>query len=285
MACDSLGAEAAGAGLKDAAMYAFDYARPVTLKDAQTALRRNAEARPLAGGQSLVPALRMRLARAPMLIDLGGIEELRGIQAAGNKVSIGAMTRHAEVAAAKDVQRMIPALAQLAGGIGDRQVRHQGTLGGSLANADPGADYPAAVLGLGATVVTNRREIAADKFFLGLFETALKPGEIVVRVDFPQPLRAGYAKFRHPASRFALVGVFVADTSGGVRVAVTGAGPSAFRVKRMEKALAKDFSPKAIEKIVLAPEGLNADIHAAADYRAHLVTVMAQRAVEAAAKL
>src|SRR5690606_6120773 len=161
---------------------------------------------------------------------------------------------------------------------GDRQVRNQGTLGGSLANADPGADYPAAVLGLGATIVTNKREIAADKFFLGLFETALKPGEIVLRVDFPQALRAGYAKFRQPASRFALVGVFVADTTSGVRVAVTGAGPCAFRVKRMERVLGKDFTPKAIEKIAVPAEGLNSDLHAAADYRAHLVTVMAQRA-------
>ena len=266
-------------------MYAFDYARPESLKDAATALRRNADARMLAGGQSLVPALRLRLAQPPLLIDLGAIAELSGIRTAGNVVSIGAMTRHAEVAASKEVQRAIPALAGLAGGIGDRQVRNLGTLGGSIANSDPGADYPAAVLGLGATIVTNKREIAADKFFLGLFETALKAGEIIVRVEFPQPLRAGYAKFRQPASRFALVGVFVCDTSAGVRVAVTGAGPCAFRVKRMEKVLAKDFTPKAIEKIVLPAEGLNADLHAAADYRAHLVTVMAQRAVEMAAKI
>lgn len=266
-------------------MYAFDYARPDSLKDAAAALRRSGEARLLAGGQSLVPALRMRLAQPPMLVDLSAIADLAGIRASGNVVSIGAMTRHAEVATAREVQRAIPALARLAGGIGDRQVRNQGTLGGSLANSDPGADYPAAVLGLGATIVTNKREIAADKFFLGLFETALKPGEIIVRVDFPQPLRAGYAKFRHPASRFALVGVFVCDTTAGVRVAVTGAGPCAFRVKRMEKVLAKDFTPKAIEKIVLPSEGLNSDLHAAADYRAHLVTVMAQRAVELAAKV
>ena len=266
-------------------MYAFDYARPQALKDALAALRKNGEAKPLAGGQSLVQALRLRLANPPLLVDLSSIEELAGIRAANNIVSVGAMTRHAEVAASREVQRAIPALARLAAGIGDRQVRNQGTLGGSLANADPGADYPAAVLGLGATIVTNRREILADKFFLGLFETALKPGELIVRVDFPQPLRAGYAKFRNPASRFALAGVFVADTTSGVRVAVTGAGPCAFRVKRMEKVLAKDFSAKAIEKIVVPPEDLNSDLHAAADYRAHLVTVMAQRAVEAAAKL
>ena len=266
-------------------MYAFDYARPESIKDAATALRRNAEAKLLAGGQSLVQALRLRLAQPPVLVDLSAIAELTGIRLANNVVSIGAMTRHADVAASKEIQRAIPALAGLAGGIGDRQVRNQGTLGGSLANSDPGADYPAAVLGLGATVVTNKREIAADKFFLGLFETALKAGEIIVRVDFPQPLRAGYAKFRHPASRFALVGVFVCDTTSGVRVAVTGAGPRAFRVNRMEKVLAKDFTPKAIEKIVLPAEGLNSDIHAGADYRAHLVTVMAQRAVETAAKI
>ena len=266
-------------------MYAFEYVRPETLKDAAATLRKHSEAKLLAGGQSLVQALRLRLARPPMLVDLRAIAELAGIRVANNVVSIGAMTRHADVAASKEVQRAIPALARLAGGIGDRQVRNLGTLGGSLANADPGADYPGAVLGLGANIVTNKREIPADKFFLGLFETALKPGEIIVRVDFPQPLRAGYAKFRNPASRFALVGVFVADTPSGVRVAVTGAGPNAFRVKRMEKVLAKDFSPKAIEKIFVPAEDLNGDLHAAADFRAHLVTVMAQRAVEAAAKL
>ncbi len=266
-------------------MYTFDYARPESLKDVTTALRKQGEAKLLAGGQSLVQALRLRLAHPPALVDLQAIPELRGISVANNVVSIGAMTRHAEVAASREVQRAIPALAKLAAGIGDRQVRNQGTIGGSLANADPGADYPAAALGLGANIVTNKREIPADKFFLGLFETALKPGELIVRVDFPLPLRAGYAKFRNPASRFALVGVFVCDTTSGVRVAVTGAGPCVFRAKRMEKVLAKDFTPQAVEKIVLPAEGLNADIHAQADYRAHLVTVMAQRAVEAAAKL
>jgi len=266
-------------------MYAFDYAHPDTLKDAAALQRKNAEAKLLAGGQSLVPTLRLRLAHPPMLIDLAGIPDLQGISVKNNVVSIGAMTRHAEVAASRDVQRAIPALARLAAGIGDRQVRNQGTIGGSLAHSDPGADYPAAVLGLNATIVTNKREIAADKFFLGLFETALKPGELITRVDFPMPLRAGYAKFRNPASRFALVGVFVCDTTSGVRVAVTGAGPCAFRMKRMEKVLAKDFTAKAIEKITVPADGLNTDIHAAADYRAHLVTVMAQRAVEIAAKL
>ena len=266
-------------------MYAFEYARPATLKEAVSALRRQSEARLLAGGQSLVQALKLRLSRAPLLVDLGAIAELSGIRASNNVVSIGAMTRHADVASSRDVRRSIPALARLAGGIGDRLVRNLGTLGGSLANADPGADYPAAVVGLGATVITNRREIPADKCFTGLFETALKPGEIITRVDFPVPLRAGYAKFRNPASRFALVGVFVCDTSSGVRVAVTGAGPAVFRLKKMEKTLAKDFSAKAIEMYVHPAEGLNSDIHAAADYRAHLITVMAQRAVEAAARI
>ena len=266
-------------------MYAFDYARPATLKDAAGALRKNGDAKLLAGGQSLVQSLKLRLARVPLLVDLGAIGELAGISVGNNVVSIGAMTRHADVASSREVRRTIPALARLAGGIGDRLVRNLGTLGGSLANADPGADYPAAVVGLNATVVTNRREIPADKFFTGLFETALKPGEIITRVDFPVALRAGYAKFRNPASRFAIVGVFVCDTTAGVRVAVTGAAPSVFRLKKMEKTLAKDFSPKAIEKYVHSADGLNTDIHAGADYRAHLITVMAQRAVEAAAKI
>ena len=266
-------------------MYAFEYARPATLKDAASALRKSPDAKLLAGGQSLVQALKLRLARVPALVDLGAIGELVGISVNNNAISIGAMTRHADVASSREVRRAIPALARLAGGIGDRLVRNLGTLGGSIANADPGADYPAAVVGLAATVVTNRREIPADKFFTGLFETALKPGEIITRVDFPVPLRAGYAKFRNPASRFALVGVFVCDTSSGVRVAVTGAGPCVFRLKKMERTLAKDFSAKAIEKFVHPAEGLNSDLHAAADYRAHLITVMAQRAVEAAAKV
>jgi carbon-monoxide dehydrogenase medium subunit len=266
-------------------MYAFDYARPATLKAAVSALRKAPDAQMLAGGQSLVQSLKLRLARVPLLVDLQDIAELAGISVENNVVSIGAMTRHAQVAASREVRRLIPALARLALGIGDRQVRNLGTLGGSIANADPAADYPAGVLGLNATIVTNKREISADKFFTGLFETALKPGEVITRLNFPVPLRASYAKFRNPASRFALVGVFVCDTTTGVRVAVTGAGSCAFRVKKMEKVLAKDFSPKAIEKYAHPAAGLNSDIHAAADYRAHLITVMAQRAVEAAAKL
>jgi carbon-monoxide dehydrogenase medium subunit len=266
-------------------MYTFEYVRPENMKDAAAALRKSPEARLLAGGQSLVQSMRLRLTRAPAVVDLGAIAELSGITVANNIVSVGAMTRHADVAASRDVMRAIPALARLAAGIGDRQVRNQGTLGGSLANNDPAADYPAAVLGLGANIVTNKREIPADKFFKGLFETALKPGEIITRVDFPMPLRAGYVKFRNPASRFALVGVFVCDTTSGVRVAVTGAKACAFRAQRMEKALAKDFSPKAIEKIHLGTEDINSDVHADATYRAHLVTVIAQRAVTAATRL
>lgn len=263
-------------------MYGFEYLRAASVKDAASALRRHPDARMLAGGQTLVQTMRQRLTRTPLVVDLGGIGELAGIEAGHGVVSIGAMTRHAAVASSREVQRAIPSLGRLAAGIGDRQVRNQGTLGGSLANNDPAADYPAAVLALGAKIVTNKREIEADKFFKGMFETALRPGEIILRMDFPVPLRAGYAKFRHPASRFALVGVFVCDTSAGVRVAVTGAKPCVFRVARMEKALAKEFSAAAIEKIQLPSDGVNADIHADAEYRAHLVNVVARRAVEAA---
>jgi carbon-monoxide dehydrogenase medium subunit len=198
------------------------------------------------------------------------------------------MVRHAQVAASSEVQKASPALAQLAGMIGDRQVRHMGTLGGSLANNDPAADYPAAVLGLGATIATNKRKIEADKFFKGLYETALEPGELITAVTFPVPKRAAYMKFKNPASRFALVGVFVADfgTSGkdAVRVAVTGAGPCAFRQADMEKALAAKFAPESVAGIKVKPDGLNNDLHASPEYRAHLITVMAKRAVEAALK-
>jgi carbon-monoxide dehydrogenase medium subunit len=192
------------------------------------------------------------------------------------------MVRHAEVAASAAVRKAIPALAALAGMIGDRQVRHMGTIGGSLANNDPAADYPAAVLGLGATIVTNKRKIEADKFFKGLYETALEPGELLTAVSFPAPKRAAYMKFKNPASRFAIVGVFVADFGNGVRVAVTGAGPSVFRQSEMEKALSAKFSPESVAAIKVEAGGLNNDLHATPEYRAHLVTVMARRAVEAA---
>jgi carbon-monoxide dehydrogenase medium subunit len=192
------------------------------------------------------------------------------------------MTTHAAVATSKDVMKAIPALARLAGSIGDRMVRNMGTLGGSVANNDPAADYPAAVVGLGATILTNKRKIGAGEFFKGMFETALQAGEIITAVSFPVPKRAGYVKFKNPASRYAIVGVFVAETAGGMRVAVTGAGPSVFRVTEMEKALASKFSADAVANIKVAAAGLNSDMHASAEYRAHLVTVMARRAVEQA---
>jgi carbon-monoxide dehydrogenase medium subunit len=263
-------------------MHSFDYQRPATLKDAAALLKKNENARLLSGGQSLVPTLKMRLAQTPLLIDVGAIDALRSIRLEGVTLTIGAGMRHSEVAASKEVMMGIPALAHLAGGIGDRQVRNMGTLGGSLANNDPAADYPAAVLGLGATVHTSRRSIAADKFFTGLFETALKPGEIITAVDFPLPKRAAYVKFKNPASRFALVGVFVSEGAGHVRVAVTGAANGVFRVKDMEKKLGEKFAPEAIAKSKVAADKLNTDIHASAEYRSHLITLLAQRAVVAA---
>ena len=263
-------------------MYAFDYHRPTTLKDAAALLKKTENARALSGGQSLTPALKMRLSQTPALIDLGSIEELRTIKLEAAVLTIGAGLRHAEVAESKEVKIGLPALAKLAAGIGDRQVRNLGTLGGSLANNDPAADYPAAALGLGATIHTNRRSITADKFFKGLFETALKPGEIIVSVEFPLPKRAAYIKFKNPASRFALVGVFVSEGGGQVRVAVTGAANSVFRMKDMEKKLSEKFAPEAIAKVKVSADKLNSDLHAGADYRAHLISVLAQRAVAAA---
>lgn len=266
-------------------MHAFEYHRPSSTKDALALGSNKEEARYLAGGQSLVQAMKLRLSSPSDLIDLGTIKELVGIKVSGSAVEIGAMTRHADVAGSKDVQKAIPALAMLAGIIGDRQVRHMGTIGGSLANSDPAADYPAAVLGLGATITTNKRKIEADKYFKGLFETALEPGELITSVSFPLPKRAAYMKFKNPASRFALVGVFVADFGGGkVRVAVTGAGPCAFRQAEMEKALASKFAPDAVANIKVKQDGLNNDLHASPEYRAHLITIMAKRAVEAALK-
>jgi carbon-monoxide dehydrogenase medium subunit len=263
-------------------MYAFTYQKAASVADAAAALAKNPDAKVLAGGQSLIATMKLRLAAPKMLIDLGGIAELRGIKSDGKNLVIGAMTRHGEVVFSADVQKAIPALAHLASEIGDRMVRNMGTLGGSIAHSDPAADYPAAVLGLGATVVTNKRSIAADDFFKGLFETALAPGELITSVSFPIPKRAGYVKFKQPASRFALVGVFVADTGAGVRMAVTGAGPCAFRVPEMEKALGGKFAPESVANIKVPAKGLNSDIHASAEYRAHLVTVMAKRAVQAA---
>jgi len=265
-------------------MHAFEYHRPSNVKDAVALVLKKEEGRYLAGGQSLVQAMKLRLSSPTDLIDLNAIGDLKALKAESNAVTIGAMVRHAEVAASSGVRKAIPALASLAGIIGDRQVRHMGTIGGSLANSDPAADYPAAVLGLGATIITNKRKIEADKFFKGLYETALEPGELITAVSFPVPKRAAYMKFKNPASRFAIVGVFVADFGGKVRVGVTGAGPCAFRQTDMEKALASKFAPESVANIKVKADGLNNDLHASPEYRAHLVTVMAKRAVEAAMK-
>ncbi len=263
-------------------MHDFTYHRPSTLAEAASLWSGATDGSLLAGGHTLIPTLKQRLAAPSDVIDLSGIAELKGISVEGGTVTIGAMTTHAEVAGSSEVAGAIPALAALAGVVGDPHVRQAGTIGGSIANADPAADYPAAVVGLGATVRTNRREIAGDDFFTGLFETALEDGEIVTAVSFPAPSRAAYAKFPNPASRYAIVGVMVARTGGGVRVAVTGAGTSVFRQSDMESALAGNFSADAIAGIRVSADGLNSDIHASAEYRAHLVTVMAKRAVAAA---
>ncbi|MBB3265298.1 carbon-monoxide dehydrogenase medium subunit [Azospirillum sp. OGB3] len=262
-------------------MYAFTYHRPKSVADAVALLGQFEDPKLLGGGQTLLPTLKQRLARPSDLIDLGQIPELQGIREEAGGLTVGAFTRHAEVAHSETVQRVIPALASLAEGIGDRQVRNMGTLGGSICNADPSADYPAAVVALKATVRTDRREIAGDDFFTGMFETALEPGEIVTAVHFRTPDKAAYAKFRNPASRYAIVGVFVAVFGSEVRVTVTGAGPSVFRADDMEAALAQDFRADALNGASVSADGLNADIHASADYRAHLVRVMARRAVEA----
>jgi aerobic carbon-monoxide dehydrogenase medium subunit len=263
-------------------MYAFEYHQPKSVDEAAGLLGKD-NAKPLAGGMSLLPALKLRLAQYSDLVDLGALDGITGIKRAGDALEIGAMTRHYDVASSDAVRQAIPALASLAGGIGDPLVRNRGTIGGSIANADPAADYPAAVLGLGATVVTNRRGIAGDDFFTGLFETALEPGEIITAVRFPLPQAAGYVKFPNPASRFALVGVFVAKTAEGVRVAVTGAGPCVFRLKDAEAALAKRFASSALENVTVKPDDLNSDLHATAEYRAHVVGVILRRAVDAAA--
>jgi len=262
-------------------MYDFTYYRPNSLADAAKALS-GADAKIIAGGMTLVPTMKQRLANPSSLVDLAGIAELKGIKADGATVTIGAMTTHAEVAHSPEVRKAIPALAALAEGIGDPQVRNRGTIGGSISNNDPSADYPAAVLGLDATIITNKRKIKADDFFKGMFETALAGDEIVTSISFPKPEKAGYAKFPNPASRYAMVGVMIAKTSSGVRVAVTGAGPGVFRQKDMEKALAGSFSADALKGVKLDPKNLNSDIHGGADYRAHLVSVMAARAVTAA---
>ncbi|HRD77339.1 MAG TPA: xanthine dehydrogenase family protein subunit M [Hyphomicrobiaceae bacterium] len=261
-------------------MYAFDYSRPTSVADAARALETSPGARLMAGGQTLIPTMKQRLAQPPTVIDLGGVGELRGIHRDGRALGIGAMTTHAEVATSKDVREAIPALAYLASCIGDPAVRHSGTLGGSIANNDPAADYPAAILGLGATVVTNKRTIASDVYFKGLFETSLEGHEIVTAVGFAVPKRAGYAKFEQRASRYALVGVFVAETDGAWRVAVTGAGAKGvFRATDIEKALASGAAPGSVK---IASAGLISDLHGSAEYRAALIPVMAERALAAA---
>ncbi len=260
-------------------MYDFTYKKASSVDDAVSSVTSAEEGVFMSGGMTLLPTLKLRLAKPSDVIDLAGIGDLAGISASGGKISIGAMTRHFQVAGAKEIAEAIPGLAKLAGGIGDPAVRYRGTIGGSVANNDPAADYPAAVVALGATVRTNKREIAADDFFKGLFETALEPGEMVIGVDFPVPESSAYMKFPNPASRYAIVGVFVAQTSGGVRVAVTGAGSNVFRVAEMEKALDGAFTPESVENISISDSDLNSDIHASAEYRAHLVTIMAKRAV------
>ena len=265
-------------------MYDFEYHRPATLKEAATLISAGHDRKLLAGGMSLIPSLKLRLNRYAALVDLGALQNIKGIQLDGNALIIGAMTPHAVVAASAEVQKALPALASLAEGIGDPLVRNRGTMGGSMANADPAADYPAGVVGLGATITTNQRTISCDEFFKDVFETALQPDEIILSVRFPIPEKAGYAKYRQPASRFALVGVFVAKTTDGVRVAVTGAGASVFRIAEAEAALCKRFEPSALDGIKLKADGLNSDIHASAEYRAHSTMEMAKRAVLAAQK-
>ena len=261
-------------------MYRFDYHKASSLEDATARLGTTGDSLALAGGMTLIPTLKQRLAMPDLLVDLAGIAGLAEIDEDGGQLRIGAMATHRAVAESAVVGRAIPALGRLAGGIGDPAVRERGTIGGSVANNDPAADWPAALLALGATVATTAREIAADEFFLGLFETALEPGELIYRIDFPLPRRAGWAKFPNPASRYAIVGVFVAETAAGVRVAVTGAGPGVFRQPELEAALAGNFHPDAVAGIAVPPDGLNRDLHATAEYRARLVTVMTRRAVK-----
>ena len=263
-------------------MHNFEYHRPSSLDEVAKLLSDSEEAKIVAGGMTLIPTMKQRLAAPSAVIDLGGISELKGVSEDGGNLVVGAMTTHGEVAGDSTVQSKIPALAEAAKHIGDAQVRNRGTIGGSIANNDPAADYPAVLVGLGASVKTNKREIAADDFFVDMFETALEDDEIVVSVSFPVPEKAGYAKFENPASRYAIVGVMVSQGPQGTRVAVTGAGPCAFRVKEMEQALDGNFSADALDGISVPADDLNSDIHASAEYRAHLVGVMAKRAVRAA---
>jgi carbon-monoxide dehydrogenase medium subunit len=263
-------------------MHHTHYHRPASVAEAVKLMAQHPDDKVLAGGQSTLPSMKLGLVAPEGFIDLAGIGELKGICVEGGSVVVGAMTTHHDVASSKDVQSMIPALAALAGGIGDRAVRNRGTLGGSVANSDPAACYPAGVLGLGATIRTNARSIAADDWFKGLYETALAPGELITAVSFPKPEKAAWVKFRQPASRFSIVGVFVAKTAAGVRVAVTGAAACAFRVKALEERLNAKFAPESCDGIAIPADGLNSDLHGSAEYRAHLIPVLARRAVAAA---
>ncbi|MGC1818555.1 MAG: xanthine dehydrogenase family protein subunit M [Casimicrobiaceae bacterium] len=262
-------------------MYEVEYKQAKTVADAAALLAKTG-GKPLGGGQSLIAAMKLRLAQPGTIVDLSGIADLQGVRREGDALVIGAMTRHADVASSTEVKRAIPALAALAEGIGDRQVRNMGTIGGSIANNDPAADWPAALVALNATVVTSKHRIAAGDFFKGMYETALAADEIITAVSFPSPKKAAYVKFPNPASRFALVGVFVAQLAdGSVRVAVTGAAPAVFRATGIETALAKSFTADAAKAVKVDASGLNTDLHATAAYRAHLVSVMASRAVAA----
>jgi carbon-monoxide dehydrogenase medium subunit len=264
-------------------MYQFNYVRPKSLDEAVALLSKADDPKLLAGGQTLIPTLKQRLAMPSDVIDIGNLKELAFIKAEGNAITIGAGTKHYDVATSPDVNRHIPALAHLAGNIGDPAVRHMGTIGGSIANNDPAADYPAACIALDAKIHTTKRLIEADKYFKGMFETALDAGEIIKEVTFPHPDKAAYVKFPNPASRYAMVGVFVSKGPWGIRVAVTGAGQNGvFRIKAMEDALTKNWSPDAVAAVKLPADGLLSDLHGSAEYRAHLITVMAKRAVAAA---
>jgi carbon-monoxide dehydrogenase medium subunit len=260
-------------------MYAFNYARAATIAEAEKDFAAANDAIFLAGGQTIIPTLKQRLSQPSDIIDIGALDDLRVLATEGENIVVGAGVCHADVAASVEIQDKIPALAYLAQHIGDPQVRNRGTLGGSIANNDPSADYPAAVVGFCATVHTSKREIGADEFFTGMFETALEPGELITKVTFPIPGRAAYAKFPNPASRYPIVGAMVAETTSGVRVAIAGAGPCVFRIPEMEAALSKSFTADALKNIAISAGDLNEDLHATAEYRAHLVGVMVQRAV------
>jgi carbon-monoxide dehydrogenase medium subunit len=263
-------------------MHDFAYVKPASLNDAVALLGSGMEVKALAGGQTFIPVLKQRLNQPSQIIDLAGLS-LAGVRREGNTITVGAMSTHHMIESAPDLVQAIPGLAKMASWIGDTQVRHRGTMGGSLANNDPSACYPAAVLALGATIRTDRRTIAADAYFQGMFATALEQDEIITAVEFPIPERSSYAKFRNPASRYAMVGVFVAKGPAGVRVAITGAGQGGvFRQHAMEQALDRDFSPSAIEGIMTSPDDLIGDIHGSGEYRAHLIGVMARRAVAGA---